>query len=140
MADATENMKAAATEATAKMASAAEEGIEKSKEYFTKSTKASEKFVEGIIEYNASSFKGAEAIAKKAYDNYVSNATAAFEDTKALVKAGDVADFYKAASTAYAKNSELYMGQAKEIAEMSEKAFKENMDVARKLYKETFAA
>ncbi|MEM7243484.1 MAG: phasin family protein [Pseudomonadota bacterium] len=140
MADSTENLKAAATEATAKMTSAAEETLEKSKEMFTKSTKTAEKVAEGVIEFNASVFKSAEAIAKKAFDNYVSNSTAAFEDAKTLVKSGDVAEFYKSASAVYTKNSEAYLGQAKELAEMSQKALKDNLDNVQKVYKDAFAA
>ena len=140
MADTTEKFKAAASEATAKMTSVAEDTIEKSKEMFTKSTKTSEKVAEGMIEYNASVFKSAEAIAKKAYDNYVSNSTAAFEDAKSLVKTGDVAEFYKAAAAVYTKTSETYLGQAKELAEMSQKAMKTNVESAQKVYKDAFAA
>jgi hypothetical protein len=136
----TEKMTAAATEATAKVAAATEVTLEKSQEIFTKSTKASEKFVEGVIEMNATSFKGAEVVAKKAYDNYVANTTAAFEDAKALSKAADVAAFYKLAQANFTKAAEKYTAQFKDISALSQKVYADNTAVAKKLYKETFAA
>ncbi|GLQ33925.1 hypothetical protein GCM10007939_02080 [Amylibacter marinus] len=136
---ATEKMTAAATEATAKVAAATEVSLEKSQEFFAKSTKASEKLVEGVIEYNASAFKGAEVVAKKAYDNYVANTTTAYEDAKALAKTSDVAGFYKLAQANFSKAAEAYTAQAKDLAELSQKVLADNTTVAKKLYKETFA-
>lgn len=119
---------------------ATSEAIEKSQEFFTKSTVASEKFVEGIIEVNASAFKGAEIIAKKTYDNYVLNVTSAFDDAKVLAKTSDIAAFYKAVSVNFVKTAEKYTAQNKELAELSQKIFKDNTSITKKFYSEVFKA
>ena len=105
---------------------------------FAKTTAASEKVAEGVVEVNASAFKGAEVVAKKAYDNYVANVSSAFDSAKTLAKTTDVADFYKAAATSFTKASETYTAQGKELAELSTKVYNENVEVAKKLYTEAF--
>lgn len=127
-------------DATEAMTSAANEAIEKSQEMFTKSTTATEKFVEGAIEVNASAFKGAEVVAKKAYDNYVANMAASFTDAKALSKASDAAEFFKAASSNYTKAAEKYTAQGKELAELSTKVYKDNVELTKKFYSQAFSA
>lgn len=124
---------------TEAMTTAANEAIEKSQEFFAKSTSASEKAVEGMIEVNASAFKGAEVVAKKAYDNYVSNMASAFEDAKSLAKSSDYVEFYKAASTSYTKAAETMTAQTKELVELSQKASKDSFEVAKKFYSKSFA-
>ncbi|GHA60722.1 hypothetical protein GCM10008927_27830 [Amylibacter ulvae] len=114
--------------------------IEKTQEIFAKSTAASEKFVEGLIEVNASAFKGAEVVAKKAYDNYVSNVTTSFDDAKALAKSADVAEFVKIASSTATKSAEKYSAQGKELAELSQKIFKDNLEISKKFYASAFKA
>ena len=78
--------------------------MEKSQEYFTTQIANAEKAVESAIEYDAAVFKGGEAIAKKMYENYVSNVAAAFDGVKALNKTNDVAEFYKVATSNTAEN------------------------------------
>ncbi len=122
------------------MASAANEAIEKSQEFFAKTTSSSEKLVEGLIEYNAAVFKGGEVIAKKAYDQYLANVASAFDNLKALNKAADVAEFYKVSSKNAATAYETFTAQSKELAELSTKIGKETAESAKVLYSKNFAA
>ena len=80
--------------------------MEKSQEYFTTQIANAEKAVESVIEYNAAVFKGGETIAKKFYENYVSNVAAAFDGVKALNKASDVSEFFKIATSNVASGTE----------------------------------
>ncbi len=127
-------------DASEAMSTAANEAIEKSQEMFSKTTTASEKFVEGMIEVNATAFKSAELVAKKAYENYVSNVAAAFDDAKSLAKTADPAEFYKSATSSFSKTSEKYTAQGKEMGEMASKVFKDNADLAKKFYSNVFSA
>lgn len=127
-------------DATEAMTNAANDAIEKSQEMFTKTTSVSEKFVEGMIEVNASAFKGAELVAKKAYENYVTNVASAFDDAKAISKTSDVADFYKAMTSNYTKAAEKYQAQGKELAELSSKVYKDNLELSKKFYSNAFSA
>lgn len=127
-------------EAAEAMTKAANEAIEKSQEIFAKTTSASEKFVEGVIELNAASFKGAEVVAKKAYENYVSNMSEAFDGAKSLAKTSDAAEFYKAATATYSKTAEKYTAQGKELMELSTKVYNDNLEMAKKFYSKAFAA
>lgn len=120
---ATDSMKAAATDAFAK-----------SQEFATKSLSSSEKMFDSVIEYNAAIFKGSEVVGKKAYDNYVSNVAASFEGLKALNKANDVAEFYKVASSNVVSASERFSDQSKNIVELSGKVLKETSEAARLAY------
>lgn len=122
------------------MASAANEAIEKSQEFFAKTTSSSEKLVEGLIEYNAAVFKGGEVLAKKAYDQYLANVASAFDNLKALNKAADVAEFYKVSSKNAATAYETFTAQSKELAELSTKIGKETAESAKVLYSKNFAA
>lgn len=131
---------AKSTQATEAMATATTEALVKTQEVFAKSTETSEKFAENLIDYNTAVIKSGEALAKKAYDNYLSNVAAAFDGAKALTKTSDVADFYKVASSNYAAAAEKFSAQGKELAELSAKALKENSETAKKLYSKAFAA
>ena len=127
-------------EAKEAIVSATNEAIEKSQEFFAKSTSSTEKFVEGLIEYNAAVAKGGEVLAKKAYDQYLSNVAAAFDNMKALSKVSDVADFYKVSSKTAASTFETLTAQNKELAELGTKIAKETADSAKALYSKNFAA
>ena len=128
------------TQTTEALASVTTEALEKTQEVFTKSTETSEKFAETLIDYNTSVIKSGEALVKKAYDNYLSNVAAAFDNAKALTKTSDVADFYKVASSNYTSAAEKFSAQGKELTELSAKALKENTETAKKLYSKAFAA
>ena len=113
--------------------------MEKSQEYFTTQIANSEKAVESVIEYNAAVFKGGEAIAKKLYENYVSNVAAAFDGVKALNKTNDVAEFYKLATTNTAAAAERLSDQGKSVVELSGKVMKETGEAGRLAYSKGFA-
>lgn len=119
---------------------ATNEAIEKSQEFFAKTTSSSEKIVEGLIEYNAAVFKGGEVVAKKAYDQYLANVTTAFDNLKSLNKASDVAEFYKVSSKNAATAYETLTAQSKELTELSTKVAKETAENAKALYSKNFAA
>ncbi len=128
------------TQATEALATATTEALVKTQEVFAKSTETSEKVAENLIDYNTAIIKSGEALAKKAYDNYLANVAATFDSAKALTKASDVAEFYKVASSNYAAAAEKFTAQGKELAELSAKAVKDNADTAKKLYAKAFAA
>jgi hypothetical protein len=109
------------------------------KEYVTKHIANSEKVVESAIEFNAACFKGGEAMAKKLYENYVSNVAAAFDGVKALNKTNDVAEFYKVATSNMAASAERYTEQTKGVAELSGKLMKETGEAGRLAYSKSFA-
>lgn len=109
------------------------------KEYVTKHIANSEKVVESMIEFNAACFKGSEAMAKKMYDNYVSNVASAFDGVKALNKTNDVAEFYKVATSNMAASAERYTEQTKSVAELSGKLMKETGEAGRLAYSKSFA-
>ena len=113
--------------------------MEKSQEYFTTQIANSEKAVESVIEYNAAVFKGGEAIAKKLYENYVSNVAAAFDGVKTLNKTNDVAEFYKVATTNAAAAAERLSDQGKGVVELSGKVMKETGEAGRLAYSKGFA-
>ncbi|MEP1207615.1 MAG: phasin family protein [Rhizobiaceae bacterium] len=113
--------------------------MEKSQEYFTTQIANSEKAVESAIEFNAAVFKGGEAIAKKVYDNYVSNVAAAFDGVKALNKTNDVADFYKVSTANNAAAAERLSEQGKSLVELSGKVLKETGEAGRLAYSKGFA-
>ena len=138
--DTTEKMKAAATEATAKISAATSDAIEQSQEMFTKTTSANEKFMESMSEFSEHSYKSAEIIAKKCYDNYMTNVSGAFEDAKALASTKDTADYFKTASAAFAKSSEKYAAQNKELFDLSSKVYNDNVELMKKFYAKAFAA
>lgn len=127
-------------EAQEVMATVANEAIEKSQEFFAKTTSSSEKLVEGLIEYNAAVFKGGEVIAKKAYDQYLANVAAAFDNMKALNKATDFAEFYKVSTKNAATSYETLTAQTKELSELGTKIGKETAENAKVLYSKNFAA
>ena len=127
-------------EAQEVLTSAANEAIEKSQAFFAKTTTSSEKLVEGLIEYNAAVFKCGEVIAKKAYDQYLANVAAAFDNLKALNKASDVAEFYKVSSKSAATAYETLTAQSKELSELTTKIGKETAENAKTLYSKNFAA
>lgn len=128
------------TEAKDAIANATNEAIEKSQEFFAKSTNSSEKLVEGLIEYNAAVFKGGEVLAKKAYDQYLSNVAAAFDGMKALNKASDVAEFYKVSSKNTTSAYETLTAQSKELSELGSKIAKETAESTKTFYSKNFAA
>lgn len=113
--------------------------MEKSQEYFTTQIANSEKAVESVIEYNAAVFKGGEAVAKKLYENYVSNVAAAFDGVKSLNKTNDVAEFYKVATTNTAAAAERLSDQGKAVVELSGKVMKETGEAGRLAYSKGFA-
>ena len=113
--------------------------MEKPQEYFTTQIANTEKAVESMIEFNAAVFKGSEAMAKKMYENYVSNVAAAFDGVKALNKTNDVADFYKVATTNTAAAAERISDQSKGVAELSGKVLKETGEAGRLAYSKGFA-
>ncbi|MEM9279088.1 MAG: phasin family protein [Pseudomonadota bacterium] len=116
----------------------ATETLEQSKEYMTKHIANSEKLVESMIELNAAMFKGGETLAKKAYDNYVSNVAASFDGIKALNKTADVPEFYKVATSNIAAATERYSEQAKGFSELASKVMKETTEAGRQAYTKTF--
>lgn len=128
------------TKTTQALSSATNEAIDKTQEVFVKTTETTEKFAEGIVEFNTSVIKSGETIAKKAYDNYLTNVGAIFDGAKALTKTTDMADFYKVATSNYSAAAEKVTSQSKELAELSAKALKENAETAKKLYSKAFAA
>ena len=113
--------------------------MEKSQEYFTTQIANAEKAVESVIEYNAAVFKGGETIAKKFYENYVSNVAAAFDGVKALNKTNDVAEFYKVSTANTAAAAERMSEQGKGMAELSSKVLKETGEAGRLAYSKGFA-
>lgn len=108
-------------------------------EYVTKHIANSEKVVESAIEFNAACFKSSEAMAKKLYDNYVSNVAAAFDGIKALNKTNDVTEFYKVATSNVAASGERFTEQTKAVAELSGKLMKETGEAGRLAYSKSFA-
>ncbi|MEM7214356.1 MAG: phasin family protein [Pseudomonadota bacterium] len=115
------------------------ETMEQSKEYMTKHIANSEKFVESIIEFNAAAFKGGETLAKKAYDNYISNVAATFDGVKALNKTSDLPDYYKVATSNVAAASERFSDQSKGFSELVSKVMKETGEAGRQAYTKTFS-
>ena len=115
------------------------ETMEKSQEYLTAQIANSEKAVESMIEFNAAVFKGNEAVAKKAYENYVTNVAAAFDGVKALNKTNDVAEFYKVATSNAATAAERVSDQSKSFAELSGKVLKDTGEAGRLAYSKGFA-
>ncbi len=104
------------------------------------STDTSVKFAENLIDYNAAVIKSGEELAKKAYDNYLSNLATAFDSAKALTKTTDVADFYKVAASNCSAAYEKFLVQGNEFAELSAKALEENTESAKKMYSKALAA
>ena len=117
----------------------ASESMEKSQEYFTTQIANSEKAVESMIEFNAAVFKGGEAVAKKIYENYVSNVAATFDGVKSLNKTNDVSEFYKVATTNSAAAAERLSEQGKGMVELSGKVLKETGEAGRLAYSKGFA-
>ena len=115
------------------------ETMDKTHEFATKQIANSEKAVESMIEYNAAVFKGTEAIAKKMYENYVSNVAATFDGIKALNKTNDVAEFYKVMTTNVATAAERVTDQSKSVSELSGKVLKETSEAGRLAYSKGFA-
>ena len=113
--------------------------IEQSKEYFTKHIANSEKFFDGVIEFNAAVFKSGETLAKKAYDNYISNVAAAFDGVKAMNKSADMADLYKVTTSNIASATERLTEQTKEFSELASKMMKETGEAGRQAYSKSFS-
>ena len=111
----------------------------KSQEFVTPHIANSEKAMESLIELNAAVFKGGEAVAKKMYENYVSNVAAAFDGVKALNKASDVSEFFKIATSNVASGTERLADQTKGVAELSGKVMKDTGEAARAAYSKGFA-
>ncbi|PWQ95277.1 phasin family protein [Leucothrix arctica] len=117
-----------------------QEAVEKTQEFATKQITASEKATESMIEFNAAMFKNSEVVAKKVYDNYLSNVAASFEAMKSLNKASDAAEFYKVASKNSATASEKFMEQSKDLIELSGKMIKETTEIGQSAYAKSFAS
>lgn len=117
----------------------ATETIEQSKEYMTKHITNSEKLVESMIEFNAAVFKSGETLAKKAYDNYISNVAASFDGIKALNKTGDVSEFYKVATSNMTATAERITDQTKEFSELASKVLKDTGEASRQAYTKSFS-
>ncbi len=113
--------------------------MEKTQEYASKQIANTEKAVDSMIEYNAAVFKSGETVAKKFYDNYVTNVAAAFDGMKALNKSNDAAEFYKVATTNTTAAAERVMEQSKNFAELSGKVMKETGEAGRLAYSKSFA-
>jgi hypothetical protein len=116
------------------------EAVEKSQEFATKQIAASEKATGSMIEFNATMFKNSETVAKKVYDNYLSNVAASFETMKTLNKASDAAEFYKASTKSSSEASELFMAQSKELMELSSKMAKDTFEAGQTAYAKSFAS
>jgi len=117
----------------------ATETIEQSKEYMIKHIANSEKLVESMIEFNAAMFKSGETLAKKAYDNYISNVAASFDGVKALNKTGDVSEFYKVATSNLTAAAERVTDQSKEFSELASKILKDTGEASRQAYTKSFS-
>ena len=117
----------------------ATETMEQSKEYMTKHIANSEKFVESMIEFNAAVFKSGETLAKKAYENYISNVAASFDGVKALNKTGDMSEFYKVATTNVTTAAERVSDQTKEFGELASKVLKDAGEAGRQAYTKSFS-
>lgn len=117
----------------------ATETLEQSKEYMTKHIANTEKFFDGVIEFNAAMFKNSETIAKKVYDNYISNVAAGFDNVKALNKTNDLPEFYKVATSNLASSAERFTEQAKDFSELSSKILKDAGESTRQMYSKSFA-
>lgn len=115
------------------------ETFEKSQEFVTNHIANSEKVVESMIEFNAAVFKGGEAMAKRMYENYVSNVAASFDGVKALNKTNDVAEFYKVATSNVASAAERYTEQSKNVAELSGKVMRETGEASRLAFSKSFS-
>jgi len=113
--------------------------FEKSQEFVTNHIANSEKVVESMIEYNAAVFKGGEAIAKRMYDNYISNVAAAFDGVKALNKTNDASEFIKVATSNAADSAERYTEQSKKVAELSGKVMRETGEAGRLAFSKSFS-
>ncbi len=129
-----------ATTAKTKTEAKVKEAVEKTQEFTTKQIAASEKAAESMIEFNAAMFQNSEVVAKKVYDNYLSNVAASFEAMKSLNKASDASEFYKVATKNSADASERFMEQSKELVELSGKMVKETADAGQTAYSKSFAA
>ena len=116
------------------------EAFEKSQEFATKQISTSEKASESMIEFNAAVFKNTETVAKKVYDNYLTNVAAGFEAMKALNKVNDVAEFYKVSTKNNAEAAERVMEQSKELIELSGKMTKETTEAGQTAFSKSFAA
>ncbi len=127
------------TTTSAAATATATEAMKKGQEFMTDQIGASEKFVDAAIEYNAAAFRGAEAVSKKAYENYVANVAAAFEGAKALNKAADLSEFYSVSVANYNKAAETVTEQYKAMTKLVNKAAKETGDAARTAYTKAFA-
>lgn len=117
----------------------ATETMEQSKEYMTKHIANSEKFVESMIEFNAAVFKSGETLAKKAYENYISNVAAGFDGVKSLNKTGDMSEFYKVATSNVTSAAERVSDQTKEFSELASKVFKDAGEAGRQAYTKSFS-
>ena len=115
------------------------EALQQSKEYMTQHISNSEKVVDSMIEFNAAMFKGGETLAKKAYDNYISNVAAGFDNVKALNKTTDAAEFYKVATSNMTAAYERFSDQAKEYSELATKVMKDTGEAGRQAYSKSFA-
>lgn len=116
------------------------ETFEKTQEFATKQIASTEKAVESMIEFNAAMFKSGEVVAKKFYDNYLSNVAAAFDGVKALNKTSDAAEFYKVATANSGAAAERMMEQTKGVVELSGKVMKETAEAGRIAYSKSFPA
>ncbi len=136
---ATQTKTTAASAASANATAAASEAMKKGQEFMTDQIGASEKIVDAAIEFNAAAFRGAEAVSKKAYENYVANVAASFEGAKALNKAADLSDFYSVSLANYNKAAETMTEQYKAMTKLVNKAAKETGEAARAAYTKAFA-
>jgi hypothetical protein len=117
----------------------ATETLEQSKEYMTKHIANSEKFFDGMIEFNAAMFKSGETLAKKGYENYISNVAAIFDGVKGLNKTNDMPEFYKVATSNIATSTERLTEQAKEYSELATKVMKDTGEAGRQAYTKSFS-
>ena len=112
----------------------AEDLMNQGQEFMSRAIADSEKAVESAIEYHSAVFKGGEAIAKKMYDHYVTNVGSAFQDLKAMSKAADIGEFYKAAASSMSSTAERWTEQSSAVSELTGKVVKETGEAARLAY------
>lgn len=106
---------------------------------FAKQIAACEKFAQGSIELNGALVKNTEALADKVYDNYVANVAATFDGARALNKAADMTDFFKAANANNAATAERIGEQSRAVAELFNKAARDTADAGRAAFQKNLS-
>lgn len=121
----------------AKIAEAAEENIEKSREFFGKSIEMGEQSMKNFADYARVLQSGAEALGKKAYDNSVANTNATFDAVQSAVKAKDLSEFYSVTQADMKKASERTTRQMRDFFELFSTVYKDSFEAAKTAYSKT---